>query len=84
MEKYILQWSYWLGVACLVIALVWRVLNAAGSFLPLLCSSQRESSSGMGAFEVGAVVFSWRPFRRQAISAHEARSRKFQPSRPVD
>ncbi len=35
MEKYILQWSYWLGVACLVIALVWRVLNALGSFLPL-------------------------------------------------
>ncbi len=25
MEKHITHWTYWLGIACLVIALVWRV-----------------------------------------------------------
>lgn len=25
MEKYILRWSYWLGVICVVLAVVWRV-----------------------------------------------------------
>lgn len=25
-----MQYSYWLGLACAVIALVWRALNAAG------------------------------------------------------
>ena len=26
MEKYILRWSYWLGVVCFLIAVVWRVV----------------------------------------------------------
>jgi hypothetical protein len=30
MEKHILRWSYWLGIASLVIAVVWRVVNALG------------------------------------------------------
>jgi hypothetical protein len=30
MEKHILRWSYWLGIASLVIAVVWRALNALG------------------------------------------------------
>jgi hypothetical protein len=30
MEKHILRWSYWLGIASLVIAVVWRVLNGLG------------------------------------------------------
>jgi hypothetical protein len=30
MEKHILHWSYWLGVACLIIAAVWRVVNVFG------------------------------------------------------
>lgn len=34
MEKHILRWSYWLGIACLVIALVWRGINAFGIWLP--------------------------------------------------
>jgi hypothetical protein len=29
MEKYILRWSYWLGVMSFVVAIVWRVLNVA-------------------------------------------------------
>lgn len=28
MEKYIVRWSYWLGVVCVVIALAWRGLLA--------------------------------------------------------
>jgi hypothetical protein len=35
MEKQIARWSYWLGIACLVIALVWRTLNAFGLWLPM-------------------------------------------------
>jgi hypothetical protein len=35
MEKNIVQWSYWLGIACLVIALVWRGFNAFGLWLPM-------------------------------------------------
>jgi hypothetical protein len=27
MEKHIANWTYWLGVACLVIALVWRIAS---------------------------------------------------------
>jgi hypothetical protein len=26
MEKYILRWSYWLGVICVALAVVWRVV----------------------------------------------------------
>jgi hypothetical protein len=35
MEKHILQWTYWLGLACLAVAVVWRALNALGSVIPL-------------------------------------------------
>ncbi|HEV8384381.1 MAG TPA: hypothetical protein VGQ11_05870 [Candidatus Acidoferrales bacterium] len=33
MEKKILQYSYWLGLLCGVIAVIWRAANAAGFFL---------------------------------------------------
>jgi hypothetical protein len=35
MEKIIARWSYWLGIACLVITLIWRAVNALGFWLPL-------------------------------------------------
>jgi hypothetical protein len=35
MEKLIAHWSYWLGIACLVIAVMWRTVNAFGLWLPL-------------------------------------------------
>jgi len=35
MQKMIAHWTYWLGIACLVIALVWRAVNALGFWLPL-------------------------------------------------
>jgi hypothetical protein len=34
MEKLIGRWSYWLGIACVVIALGWRAVNAVGLLLP--------------------------------------------------
>ena len=30
MERQILRWSYWLGLACLIIAFVWRILAVFG------------------------------------------------------
>jgi hypothetical protein len=35
MEKLIARWNYWLGIACLVIAVTWRAVNAFGLILPL-------------------------------------------------
>ncbi len=34
MEKHILQWSYWLGIASFAVAVAWRGLNALGIWLP--------------------------------------------------
>ncbi len=34
MERLIARIGYWLGLVCVVIALVWRGLNAFGIFLP--------------------------------------------------
>ncbi|MGH9714840.1 MAG: hypothetical protein ACRD5M_16220 [Candidatus Acidiferrales bacterium] len=34
MERNIVHWSYWLGIASLVIALLWRAFNAVGMWLP--------------------------------------------------
>jgi len=36
MEKHILHWSYWLGIASLIIALVWKALSAFGLGSPML------------------------------------------------
>lgn len=30
MEKHILPWSYWLGIASFAVALVWKGLNSVG------------------------------------------------------
>lgn len=34
MERNIVHWSYWLGIASLVIALLWRGFNAFGVWIP--------------------------------------------------
>ncbi len=34
MEKKIARVTYWLGVVCLVVAIGWRVLNAADFYMP--------------------------------------------------
>ncbi len=36
MEKQIMRWSYWLGVACVVLAVVTRILNTLGLSTVLL------------------------------------------------
>ena len=41
MEKLLANWSYWLGIACLIIAAIWKAANFFGLWLP--------SSGGMGA-----------------------------------
>ncbi len=34
MEKHLVTWSYWLGIACFAIALVWKTWSAFGLWLP--------------------------------------------------
>jgi len=41
MEKQIAKWSYWLGMACAVIALVLRGFNAVGLLLPTVVQEGR-------------------------------------------
>jgi hypothetical protein len=38
MERNIVRWSYWLGIASLVVALLWRAFNALGLWLPFQIS----------------------------------------------
>jgi hypothetical protein len=33
-EKVIARWSYWLGIACLVVTVIWKALNTFGLWLP--------------------------------------------------
>ena len=35
MERNIVHWTYWLGITSLIIALLWRALNALGFWLPM-------------------------------------------------
>ncbi len=39
MEKQLAKWSYWLGLACAVMALIIRALNAVGVFFDFLPGS---------------------------------------------
>jgi hypothetical protein len=36
MERHILQWSYWLGIASLIVAALWKAANACGLGLVIL------------------------------------------------
>ena len=55
MEKHILNWSYWLGLASGVIALVFRGLNALGLLLPQVVK-QGQTIWYMSFFK-GALLF---------------------------
>ncbi len=46
MEKHIVKWSFWLGLACAVIAFVLRALNAVGLFVPDLLPGANISYMG--------------------------------------
>jgi hypothetical protein len=45
-EKHIVKWSFWLGLACAVIAFVLRALNAVGLFVPDLLPGANISYMG--------------------------------------
>lgn len=36
MEKHVVRWTYLLGVACALVAVVWRALNALGWGVPYM------------------------------------------------
>ena len=55
MKKYIIMWSYRLGFACVVLALVTRGLNALG--LSVAEVSTRGNSIGYRSFLDGAFLF---------------------------
>ena len=54
MEKHIIQWSYWLGVVCVVLALVTRALNVLGVASLVL---GRGNPIGYRSFLDGALLF---------------------------
>ncbi len=55
MEKHILTWSYWLGLASTVIALVLRSLNAVGLLAPGVVNQGR--TLWYMSFYKGALLF---------------------------
>jgi hypothetical protein len=55
MEKHIMRWSYWLGVACVALAIVARILNAFG--LPVTIMETRGNSISFATFLQGAILF---------------------------
>jgi len=55
MEKHIMQWSYWLGVICVVSAIVTRFLNTLG--LPSMLLQTRGNSISYRSFVDGALLF---------------------------
>lgn len=55
MEKMITKCSYWPGVACLVIALIWRAGTALGVFMPIYISPDRSVS--YMSFLNGSLLF---------------------------
>ena len=55
MEKHIMRWSYWLGVACVVAAVVIRVLNTFG--LSTMLIQTRGNPISYRSFVDGALLF---------------------------
>lgn len=54
MEKLIARWSYWLGMACLVIAVVWKIVNVFRSWHS---SAAAGGPLGHVAFMHGSILF---------------------------
>jgi hypothetical protein len=55
MEKHIMRWSYWLGVICVALAVLTRLLNLVG--LPTTLLQTRGDSISFRTFLTGAVLF---------------------------
>jgi len=54
MEKLIARLTYWLGIACLVIAVVWRIVNVFRSWQS---SAATAGPVGHLAFMHGSILF---------------------------
>jgi len=55
MEKLIARWSYWAGIACLVIAVIWRIVNIFRSWQSSATTS--EPFIGHLAFFHASILF---------------------------
>jgi hypothetical protein len=55
MEKKILQYSYWLGLLCAVVAVAWRAATVLGYFTAPI--TQKGFSLTYNSFLNGAVLF---------------------------
>lgn len=55
MEKHILRWSYWLGLICVLMAIVTRILNVLGVSTMLV--QTRGNPVSFRTFVNGALLF---------------------------
>ncbi len=55
MERHIASWSYWLGVACAAVAVLWRAVNALGLGLSQMVT--RGNPVAYMTFYKGALLF---------------------------
>ena len=55
MEKLIMRWSYWLGVICVVLAVVTRILNTFG--VPTVLMQTKGNSISFRTFVDGSLLF---------------------------
>jgi hypothetical protein len=55
MEKHIMRWSYWLGIVCVLLAMVARILNILGLSTMLL--QTRGNPLSFRTFVNGALLF---------------------------
>jgi hypothetical protein len=56
MEKHLIRWSYWLGMACFAVALLWRAWNAIGMWMPKAIISA-QAISYMSFYKGGLLFF---------------------------
>lgn len=69
MEKYILRWSYWLGVISFGVAIVWRVLIAAVGkplgFAGLGCTSLYKAALLLLLTAIATACHAWFKTQKQ-------------------
>lgn len=56
MEKLIGRWSYWAGITCAAIAILWRLANAF-SFLPVSTMRTGVDISYLSFLHIGFLLF---------------------------
>jgi hypothetical protein len=72
MEKHIMRWSYWLGLVCVVLAAVTRILNTLGLSTTVLLQTRGnpvsprtflEAATPLLLTSIATASFTW--FKRQ-------------------